>query len=91
MTYDLPRTLYGFAFLDQSIRTEKHNTDLTGLEIHAHALDPRCEPAHVSERSGTTYIYVDSLDKLFCLDIVHAMHTGNAVPIVFTKSVLRMR
>lgn len=37
--YDLSGTLDGFTFLDKTIRTEKHNTDLTSFQVHAHALD----------------------------------------------------
>ena len=43
-THDLSSTLDGLAFLDQSVGTEEHNTDLTGFEVHAHALDARGEP-----------------------------------------------
>ena len=45
-THNLSSTLDGLAFLDQSIGTEQHNTDLTGFEVHAHALDARCEPSN---------------------------------------------
>ena len=45
--HNLSGTLDGLAFLDQSVGTEKHNTDLTGFEIHAHALDARREPFRV--------------------------------------------
>jgi hypothetical protein len=45
-THNLSGTLDGLAFLDQSVGTEKHNTDLTGFEVHAHALDARCEPSN---------------------------------------------
>jgi hypothetical protein len=47
-TYNLTGTLDSLAFLDQSIGTEKHNTDLTGFQVHAHALDTGCKPALVS-------------------------------------------
>jgi hypothetical protein len=43
-TYNLSGTLDGLALLDQSIGTEKHNTDLAGFQVHAHALDTRGEP-----------------------------------------------
>jgi hypothetical protein len=36
-------TLDGLAFLDKTVRTEKHDTDLAGLEVHAHALDAGSE------------------------------------------------
>ena len=45
VTYNLSSTLDGLAFLDQSIGTEQHNTDLTGFQVHAHALDTRGKPA----------------------------------------------
>ena len=44
LTYNLAGSLDSFTFLDQSIRAEKHDTDLTSLQVHAHALDARCEP-----------------------------------------------
>jgi hypothetical protein len=44
LTYNLSGTLDGLAFLDQTIRTEKHDTDLTGFQVHAHALDTGGEP-----------------------------------------------
>ena len=46
-TYNLTGTLDSLAFLDQSIGTEQHNTDLTGFQVHAHALDTRGEPVFV--------------------------------------------
>ena len=44
MTYDLAGTLDGLALLDETVRAEKHNTDLAGLEVHAHSLDTGGEP-----------------------------------------------
>ena len=44
LTYNLSGTLDGLTLLDQSIGTEKHNTDLASLQVHAHALDARGEP-----------------------------------------------
>jgi hypothetical protein len=38
-THNLSGTLDGLALLDETVRTEKHDTDLAGLEVHAHALD----------------------------------------------------
>lgn len=38
-TYNLASSLDGLAFLDQSVGTEQHDTDLTGFQVHAHALD----------------------------------------------------
>jgi hypothetical protein len=42
--YNLAGTLDSLTLLDETIGTEKHNTDLAGLEVHAHALDARGEP-----------------------------------------------
>ena len=39
MTYNLTGTLDGLTLLDETIGTEQHNTDLAGLEVHAHSLD----------------------------------------------------
>ena len=44
MAYNLAGTLDGLALTDKSVGTEKHNTDLAGLEVHAHALDTGGEP-----------------------------------------------
>ena len=38
-TYNLSGTLDSLALLDESVGTEKHDTDLAGFEVHAHALD----------------------------------------------------
>ena len=38
-TYDLSGTLDGLALLDETIGTEKHNSDLTSLQVQAHTLD----------------------------------------------------
>ena len=43
-TYNLASTLDGLALTDKSVGTEEHNTDLAGLEVHAHALDAGGEP-----------------------------------------------
>lgn len=45
MTYNLAGTLDGLTLLDETIGTEEHDTDLASLEVHAHALDARREPA----------------------------------------------
>ena len=37
-THDLTSSLDGFAFLDSSVGTEKHNTDLSCFQVHAHTL-----------------------------------------------------
>jgi hypothetical protein len=36
---NLSSTLDGLALLDETVRTEEHNTYLAGFEVHAHALD----------------------------------------------------
>lgn len=43
-TYNLAGTLDRLTLLDESVGTEKYNTDLAGLEVHAHALDTGGEP-----------------------------------------------
>lgn len=81
-THNLSGTLDGLALLDETVRAEKHDTDLAGLEVHAHALDARREPV-----SGQTLLEIrwenfgNLLDKLLSLDIGHAMHTGNTVTV----------
>lgn len=42
-SHNLACTLDSLAFLDKTIRTEKHNTDLSSFQIHAHAPDAGCE------------------------------------------------
>jgi len=79
-TYDLTGTLDGLALLDQSVGTEKHNTDLAGFEVHAHALDAGGEPeVDVSLGACETIGGGCILDKLLSLDIAHAVHTRNTV------------
>jgi hypothetical protein len=41
--HNLASSLDSFAFLDSTIRTEKHDTDLTGFQVHAHSLDAGSE------------------------------------------------
>ena len=43
-THNFSGTLDALTLLDETVRTEKHDTDLAGLEVHAHALDTRGEP-----------------------------------------------
>ena len=45
-THNLSGTLDGLTLLDETVGTEKHNTDLAGFQVHAHALDARGEPDH---------------------------------------------
>lgn len=42
-SHNLASTLDGFAFLDKTVGTEEHHTDLTSFQVHAHALDTRGE------------------------------------------------
>jgi hypothetical protein len=44
LTYNLTGTLDGLTLLNETIGTEQHNTDLAGLEVHAHSLDTGGEP-----------------------------------------------
>lgn len=45
-TYNLTGTLDSLTLLDETIGTEQHDTDLAGLEVHAHTLDTGGEPRH---------------------------------------------
>ena len=79
-THNLSSTLDGLTLLDQSVGTEKHNTDLAGFEVHAHALDAGGEPECSLVRCchGDIHaLYV--LDQLLSLDIAHAIDTCNTV------------
>jgi hypothetical protein len=79
-TYNFTGTLDCLALTDQTIGTEKHNTDLAGLEVHAHALDARGEPVPLSvHQSKWRKSRIYALDKLFSLDIGKTVHTGDTV------------
>jgi hypothetical protein len=82
-TYNLASTLDGLALTDKSVGTEEHDTDLAGLEVHAHALDTGGEPVLFVSRSSREFIGdncdCDVLDELLGLDVVHAVDTGNTV------------
>jgi len=43
-TYNLSGTLDGLTLLDETIGSEKHDTNLACLQVHAHAFDTGCEP-----------------------------------------------
>lgn len=43
-TYNLTSPLDDLTLPDETVGTEKHDTDLAGLEVHAHALDAGGEP-----------------------------------------------
>ena len=47
---NLTGTLDGLTLTDETVRTEKHDTDLAGFEVHAHALDARGEPVAIISR-----------------------------------------
>lgn len=38
-TYNLTGSLDSFALLDETVGAEEHDADLTGFQVHAHALD----------------------------------------------------
>lgn len=42
--YNLAGTLDSLTLLDETVGTEKHDTDLAGLEVHAHTLNAGGEP-----------------------------------------------
>jgi hypothetical protein len=42
-SHNLAGTLDGFSFLDETVGTEEHDTDLTSFQVHAHSLDARSE------------------------------------------------
>jgi hypothetical protein len=42
-SHNLAGTLDGFTFLDLTIGTEEHDTDLASFQIHAHAFDTGSE------------------------------------------------
>jgi len=92
-TYNLSGTLDGLAFLDQSVRTEKHHTNLAGFQVHAHALDTRGEPAiPLASVVACWSMWLRVLDKLLGLDVAHAVNTGNTVTVPLSTSVpLNMR
>ena len=46
VTYNLTGTLDSLTLLDETVGTEEHNTDLAGLEVHAHTLNTGGEPRH---------------------------------------------
>ena len=82
-TYNLASTLDGLALTDKSVGTEKHDTDLAGLEVHAHALDTGGEPVLDVSRGWFLqfdgFCDCDVLDELLGLDVVHAVNTGDTI------------
>lgn len=83
MTYNLAGTLDGLTLLDETVGTEEHNTDLAGLEVHAHALDTGGEPVVVLDyRVGKCQdIGVHVLNKLLSLDVGHTVDTGDTITV----------
>ena len=82
MTYNLTGTLDGLALLDETIRTEQDDTDLAGLEVHAHALDARGEPNDLlAPGSATQAFWVSLLDELLSLDVGHTVNTGDTITV----------
>jgi hypothetical protein len=43
IAYNLSGTLDGLTLLDETVGTEKHNSDLAGLQVQAHTLDSGSE------------------------------------------------
>ena len=58
-TYNLASTLDGLALTDKSVGTEEHDTDLAGLEVHAHALDTGGEPGLNVSRGWSSCFLAD--------------------------------
>lgn len=46
-THNFTGTLDSLTLLDETIGTEKHNTNLAGFQVHAHTLDTGGEPIDV--------------------------------------------
>lgn len=82
-THNLSGTLDGLTLLDQTIGTEKHNTDLSSFQVHAHSLDTRCEPVDLSIAVVVVVLGDENLlDKLLSLDIAHTVNTGDTITII---------
>lgn len=91
-THNFTGTLDGLALLDQTVRTEEHNTDLAGLEVHAHSLDARGEPVVVLVGSSFQAVEVrlNILDQLLGLDVGHTVHTGDTITVGLSLISLRI-
>ncbi len=83
-THDFAGTLDRLALPDQTVGAEEHDTDLAGLEVHAHALDAEANLERSDLRTwslewqgGGQGLHV--LDKLLGLDVGHAVHTGDTI------------
>lgn len=82
-TYNLAGTLDGLTLLDETVGTEQHDTDLAGLEVHAHTLDTGGEPVVmlVCRNGKCQDIGVHVLDQLLGLDVGHTVNTGDTITV----------
>jgi hypothetical protein len=55
--YNFSSSLDSLTFLDKTIGTEKHNTDLASFQVHAHTLDTRCKPNIYQFQCSTMFIF----------------------------------
>jgi hypothetical protein len=85
VTYNLSGTADSLTLLDETVRTEKHNTDLAGFQVHGHALDARGESIPLVVMSMSSRLDINLLDKLLSLDIVQTVDTGNTVTITIVS------
>ena len=87
-THNLSGTLDSLAFLDQTIGTEKYDTDLSSFEVHAHALDTGSEPVCLISSIILSVSICNLLDELLGLDIAHSVDTGDTVAVIDTSQPL---
>lgn len=86
-TYNFSSTFDGFTFFDETIGTEKHNTDLAGLQVQAHALDTGGESVIVVSIKNDIILTPkrriswenNLLDQFFGLDIGQTVYTSNTI------------
>jgi len=83
VAYNLAGTLDGLTLSDETVGTEEHNTDLAGLEVHAHTLNAGGEPKDglVFRLRNAKTLGVHILDKLLSLDIGHTVDTSDTITI----------
>jgi hypothetical protein len=84
-THNFSGTLDSLAFLDQTIGTEEHNTNLASFQVHTHALDTRGEPILLWVAEGLFVQVANLLDKLLSLDIGHTVDTSDTITVVNTR------
>lgn len=92
--YNLAGTLDSLTLLDETVGTEKHDTDLASLEVHAHALDARGEPRNGLDGGAELILKcMNVLDKLLSLDVGHTVHTGDTITMreKFVSETIRRR